>query len=69
MWWPERKPDETADRVEELVDERSTVLRGPNGSGKNAAFRALDDLTPQGETRGAFSAARFYARRIRVRRT
>jgi hypothetical protein len=69
MWWPERKPDETADRVEELVDKRSAVLRGPNDSGKDAAFRALDDVPPHGETRGAFRAARFYARRIRVRRT
>jgi hypothetical protein len=44
MWWPERKPDKAAERLESLAKKRKGVLTWLDGSAKDAAPRALDDL-------------------------
>jgi hypothetical protein len=44
MWWPERKRDEAAGRLESLAEKRNGVLTWLDGSAKDAALRALDDL-------------------------
>jgi hypothetical protein len=45
MWWPERKSNETTERLEALLNKRTAVvLTWLDGSAKDAALRALDDI-------------------------